>query len=137
MDAPQDTAMFRAEARATARLVAWGLAWLATLALARFGPGLWGDQQVATWTAVVANVVVGFGWVVAFTRFLRALDDLQRKIVQDALAVALGAGWVIGFGYVVTDDAGLLPEDVGIAALPMLMGAAFLVAFAVGKLRYR
>jgi len=138
MHARQDAGSYRAEIRTTGALVAWTLGWAASLALARFGPGVWGDSQpVATWAAVVANLVVGVGWIVAFTRFLRALDELQRKILQDALAVALGAGWVVGFGYVVADAAGLIPVEVEIAVLPALMGAVFLIAFVVGKIRYR
>lgn len=133
----QDTGSSRVELRTAGGLVAWTVAWAASLALARFGPGLWGDSPVATWAAVVANLAVGVGWIVAFTRFIRALDELQRKIMQDALAIALGAGWVVGFGYVAADTAGLIPVEMGIAVLPVLMGVVFLVAFVVGKLRYR
>lgn len=69
------------------------LSWEGSLALARFGLAAWGDVQPAeTWAAVVANLLVGVGWIVAFTRFLRALDELHGKILQDALAVAPGAG---------------------------------------------
>jgi hypothetical protein len=125
--------------RTTARFVLWALAWLVTLALARFGPGLlWDSQQsVASWVAVVANLVVGIGWIVAFTRLLQAMDELQRKILQDALAVTLGVGWVGGFAYVVADAAGLVASDVNIAVFPALLGVVYVIAFAVGKLRYR
>ncbi|MGW2288051.1 hypothetical protein [Streptomyces phaeochromogenes] len=127
------------EIKASAQLVLWTFAWAATLALAKFGPQLLWDppQRVAGWTAVAVNLAVGIGWVVAFTRFLRALDELQRKIVQDALAVTLGVGWILGFAYVVTDDASLVARDVNIAVLPALMGVVFVVAFVVGKIRYR
>ncbi|MFF3713003.1 hypothetical protein [Streptomyces phaeochromogenes] len=127
------------EIKASAQLVLWTFAWAATLALAKFGPQLLWDppQRVAGWTAVAVNLTVGIGWVVAFTRFLRALDELQRKIVQDALAVTLGVGWILGFAYVVTDDASLVARDVNIAVLPALMGVVFVVAFVVGKIRYR
>lgn len=79
----------------------------------------------------------GIGWIVAFTHFLRTIDELQRKIMQDALAVTLGVGWILGFAYVVTDDASLVARDVDIAVLPALMGVVFVVAFVVGKIRYR
>ncbi|MEV4414342.1 hypothetical protein [Catellatospora sp. NPDC049609] len=126
------------ELKATGRLLLWTFAWAATLALAKFGPRLlWDAQQAASWVAVAVNVVVGIGWIVAFTRFLRALDELQRKIMQDALAVTLGVGWVGGFAYVVADTAGLVARDVNTAALPALLGVVFMIAFAVGKLRYR
>ncbi|UUU36754.1 hypothetical protein JIX56_47015 [Streptomyces sp. CA-210063] len=127
------------EIKASARLVLWTFAWAATLALAKFGPQLLWDppQRVAGWAAVAVNLAVGIGWIVAFTRFLRALDELQRKIMQDALAVTLGVGWILGFAYVVTDDASLVARDVDIAVLPALMGVVFVVAFVVGKIRYR
>jgi hypothetical protein len=127
------------EIKAAGRLALWTLAWAATLAAAKFGPRLLGDppRQAASWAAVAVNLAVGIGWIVAFTRFLRALDELQRKIMQDALAVTLGVGWVSGFAYVVADAADLVAREVNIAVLPALMGAVFLIAFAVGKVRYR
>lgn len=137
MDASQDAGRYRAELRTTGGLVAWTIAWAASLALARFGPGVWGESEAASWAAVFLNLAVGVAWIVAFTRFIRALDDLQRKIVQDALAVTLGVGWVVGFGSVVADTAGLVPAGVELAVLPALMGVVFVVAFVVGKIRYR
>lgn len=130
---------YRDSIRSSVRLALWTLAWAATLALARFGPGpLWDSQQpAASWAAVGANLVVGVGWIVAFTRFLRALDELERKILQDALAVTLGAGWVGGFAYVVADSAGLVTYDVNVAALPVLLAVVYVSAFVVGKIRYR
>ncbi|WP_328772479.1 hypothetical protein [Streptomyces sp. NBC_00286] len=127
------------EIKATARFALWTLAWAATLALAKFGPQhLWDPpQRVASWAAVAVNLAAGIGWIVAFTHFLRTIDELQRKIMQDALAVTLGVGWILGFAYVVTDDASLVARDVDIAVLPALMGVVFVVAFVVGKIRYR
>ena len=139
MHAHNETGGYPDSIKTTARLAIWTFAWLATLALARFGPGLWWDSQqsVASWIAVAANLLVGIGWIVAFTRFMRGLDDLQRKIMQDALAVTLGVGWIGGFAYVVADAAGLVAADVEIAVFPALLGVVFLIAFVVGKIRYR
>lgn len=138
MQAHSEAGGHRDSIMTTARLAIWTLAWLATLAVARFCPDLlWEQQPVASWAAVIANLAVGIGWIVAFTRFLRGLDELQRKIMQDALAVTLGVGWVVGFAYVVADTAGLVADRVDIAALPALMGVVFLIAFLVGNIRYR
>jgi hypothetical protein len=99
---------------------------------------LWdSQQQLASWAAVAANLVVGIGWIVAFTHLLRAIDELQRKILQDALAVTLGVGWVGGFVYVVADAAGLVTYAVNIAVFPALLGVVFSIAFVVGMFRYR
>ena len=129
---------YRRSNRATGHLIIWTLAWIATLALARFGPELlWGQQQVAaSWVAVLVNLAVGVGWIVSYTRFLRAIDDLQRKILLDAMAVTLGVGFVVGFAYVVADSAGLV-ADVDVAAFPVLLGAVYFIAFLVGRIRYR
>jgi hypothetical protein len=132
-----ETASFRSSNRATAQLVSWTIAWTATLAVARFGPELLWDSQVASWVAVAANVLAGVAWLIAFVRFLGALDDLWRKIIQDALAVALGVGWVAGFGYLVADAAGLVAHDLNIAVFPALLGVVYLIAVIVGWIRYR
>ena len=138
MEASPATDTYRTELRATGGLLAWGAAWVASLALARFGPGIWGESlPVVTWVAVAVNVVVGVGWIVAFARFLRAIDDLNRKILQDALAAALGAGWVLGSAYVAAEAAGVIPIALDFAALPITMGTVFLGAFLGGKIRYR
>ncbi|MET1052061.1 MAG: hypothetical protein ABWX65_05415 [Mycetocola sp.] len=138
MSTPPNAGSYRTEVKASGGLVVGTLAWVATLALARFGPGLWGEGLwVLSWAAVVVNVVVGVLWIVAFARFLRAVDELQRKIMQDALTAALGAGWVVGFGYVAADAAGLVATEVDVAALPVLMGIVFLGAVVVGRVRYR
>ena len=125
--------------RRTIGLVVWTVAWAASLALARFGPGLlWGSEQhAASWAAVAANLLVGIGWIVAYTRFLQVVDDLQRKILMDALAVTLGAAWVGGFAFVVADAAGLVTDDVDLAVFPVLLGVVYVIAFMVGKIRYR
>ncbi|PZF80084.1 hypothetical protein [Jiangella anatolica] len=138
MEARDEIGSYRESNRATARLALWTLAWAASLAAARFGPELiWDERPAASWAAVGVNVVVGIAWIIAFARFLRALDDLQRKIMQDALAVTLGVGWVGGFAYVVADNAGLVADDVNLALFPTLLGVVYVVAFAVGWIRYR
>jgi hypothetical protein len=124
--------------KASARLALWTVAWTATLALAKFGPRLlWDSQPAATWAAVAINLAVGVGWIIAYARYLRGIDELQRKINQDALAVTLGVGWVAGFAYVVADAADLITYDVNVAVLPVLMAVVYMLTIVVGQLRYR
>ena len=124
--------------KTTAQLALWTVAWVTTLALARFGPRLlWASQPVASWAAVATNVAVGIGWIVAHARYLRGIDELQRKIMQDALAVTLGVGWVGGFAYVVADAADLIAQDVGIGVFPALMAVVYMIAIVVGNIKYR
>ena len=116
----------------------WTAAWVATLALAKFGPeALWNSNAVVSWIAIALNVAVGIGWIVAHARYLRRVDDLQRKIMLDALAVALGVGFVGGFAFSVAHSSGLIDFNADIALIAVIMAVAYIVTTVVGTLRYR
>src|SRR5690606_5367664 len=116
----------------------WTVAWVATLALARFGPThLWDFQATASWTAVAANLAAGVGWIVAHARYIRKMDELQRKIMHDALAVTLGGGWVGGLAYVATNAADLIANEVSIGVFAASLAVVYMVAIVVGHFRYR
>jgi hypothetical protein len=91
---------------------------------------------VASWAAVATNLAVGIGWIVAHARYLRGIDELQRKIMQDALAITLGVGFVGGFAYVVANAADLI-ADVNNGVLPALLAVVYMIAIVVGHIRYR
>ena len=119
-------------------MAVWTLAWMATLALATFGPRiLWDFRPVLSWIAVAANIVVGVGWILAHAHYLRGLDELQRKIQVDAIAIALGAGLVAGFAYAAADIAVLITVDANIALFSTLVAVVYIIGIAVGTLRYR
>jgi hypothetical protein len=128
---------YRESMKATAALAIWTVAWLASLAVARFGPGLFWDeeQQAVSWVVVVVNLLVGAGVIVAFTRYLGKADELDRKIMLDALAVTLGIAWVTGFAYVVAHAAGIITIDIGV--LLAAPGVVFVIAVVGGRIRYR
>jgi hypothetical protein len=121
------------------RLLGGTLAWLATLALAQFGPELlWGQQLPAlSWAAIALNIVAGIVWIVSFAFFLRTIDELERKILLDAFTVTLGAGFVGAMAYAAASSAGLVPEAFSIALFAVFLAVVYLIAFVVGKIRYR
>lgn len=138
MQVHDQTGPDREATKRTGLLVAWTIAWVATVAVARFGPThLWDSQPVASWAAVATNLAVGLGWIVAHARYLRGIDELQRKIMQDALAITLGMGWVVGLAYVVADTADLIARGLTVGFFAVLLGVVYIVAIVVGHLRYR
>ena len=138
MQAHHPTGGDQAAIKNTALLALWTVGWAATLALARFGPAhLWDSQTMASWGAVGLNLGAGVGWNVAHARYLRAIDELQRKIMQDALAISLGVGWVGGFAYVVAERAELVTLEADVGVLSALLGVVYMIAVAAGHLRYR
>ena len=123
-----------------ARLAVWTLVWLVTLAIARFGPDmLWHGQPAASWIAVIVNVVMGVGLILAYARYLRGVDELQQKILLDATAVALGVGLVGGFACAAANSAELIHLNVNLALALLLsgMGVTYALAAVAGTLRYR
>jgi hypothetical protein len=138
VQAERQTGYARNSIKPSALLALWTFAWSATLALAKFGPEhLWDARPAASWAAVSLNLAAGIGWIVTHARYLRGIDELQRKIMQDALAVTLGVGWVAGFGYIVAEAADLIARDGEIGVLTALLGVVYMIAIAAGHLRYR
>ncbi|MCS0498322.1 hypothetical protein [Protaetiibacter mangrovi] len=130
----------RRGARALFVLFAWTAGWVLTLAFARFGPNWWGSEgAVLTWFAVALNIAVGIGWIVAYAWFLRALDELQRRIQVDAMAAALGVGVVGGCatGALISAELLVLDAPAAIAAVVVAMAVGYLVTIAAGTVRYR
>jgi tellurite resistance protein TehA-like permease len=114
------------------------LAWVATMALARFGPeALWDANPVLGWAAIALNVAVGIALIVIHARYLRQVDELQRKILVDGMALALGVGLVGGFAVGAASSAGLIDFDVNIAYLSTLMGVVYAIGAVIGTVRYR
>ena len=122
----------------TAYLGYWTLAWLATTAVAAFGPKLvWDFATLPTVLGVLINVVVGFGMILATRRHLLGLDEMQQKIFLDAGALTLGVGLVCGLSYELLEDIKLITFEPEISHLAILMCVTFMVGMVAGHRKYR
>ncbi len=125
-------------ARNTVHLAFWTIAWVATMALAAFGPKLlWDYHVVLTALGVLLNVCVGIAMVMANARHLRGLDEMQQKIFLDACALTLGVGLVFGSGYELLEDIRLISFEPEISHLIILMGLTFVASTLAGYRKYR
>ncbi len=125
-------------ARNTVRLAYWTLAWLATSAVAAFGPKLlWDFETLPTVLGVLVNLAVGFGMILATRRHLRGLDEMHQKIFLDAGALSLGVGLVCGLGYELLEDIRLISFEPEISHLVILMCLTFLAGMIAGHRKYR
>jgi hypothetical protein len=123
--------------RNTLRLGLWTGAWLITMAIAVFGPILLWQDKVLTGAAIVINVVVGVGMIVANKNHLGGLDELQQKIQLEAMALALGVGLVFGLGYSTMDVTNFISADAEISHLVMLIGLTYGAGVFLGHRKYR
>lgn len=121
----------------TARLRYWTFAWVASMALAAFGPKwLWDYATLPTAIFVIINLALGFGMIIANRRYLKGLDEMQQKIFLDAGALTLGVGLVCGLGYELLAQTKLVPFEAQISHLVILMCLTFLAGLIAGHRRY-
>ncbi|MDG1856858.1 MAG: hypothetical protein P8J66_07600, partial [Verrucomicrobiota bacterium] len=75
----------------TKRLFFWSVVWVLATAGLAFGPkNLWSFNTWLTIIAVLIHIGLGLGMIRAFKQYLLGLDELQRKIQLDAMALSLG-----------------------------------------------
>ena len=125
-------------ARNTVRLGFWTLGWVVTMAVANFGPKfLWGNNESFTVVAILINMAVGAGMILANKRHLQGLDELHRKIQLEAMALSLGVGLIVGLSYSNLDVTNIISADAEISHVVILMGLTYLAGVIVGNRRYR
>ena len=124
--------------RNSIRLAYWTFAWVATMAVAAFGPKLiWDFATLPTIIAVLIHLSVGFGMVLANRSYLHGLDELHQKIFLDACALTLGFGLVCGLGYELLEDRKLIAFEPEISHLVILMTVTFMIGMIAGHRRYQ
>jgi len=115
----------------------WTLAWLITMAIATFGPiFIWDRHTTASAIFIFINFLAGIGMIVAHKRHLQRLDEMQRKIQMDAIAVALGVTLIAGLCYSMLDIANVITFDAEISHLVMLMSFTYGVSIFIGNRHY-
>jgi hypothetical protein len=124
--------------RNTLGLAGWTSAWVASVALAAFGPGIfWDDQPAPTLIAIVVSVMVGVGMLFAHKRHLQGMDELQRTIQLQTMGWTLGAGLVGGVAATLFSRHGLVAFEVEIGHMVAFMAVVYMVGSVAGALRYR
>lgn len=113
----------------------WSILWVGTFLLADAANDRgWITGNTGIIAATIVTTVIGLGWIVSYMRFLQHADELVRKIQLDAMASALGAGFVAGFALILLDSAGIF--DAGIAEVLVVLSATYIVAVLVGIRRF-
>lgn len=120
------------------RLFYWTGCWVLSQALGTFGPRfIWGDNRALTLGAIGLNLGLGIGLILSFIGYLRALDDLQRKIQLESLAMALGVGVVGALSYSLLKFSEIFTFKEEISFVVVLISLSYLVVYAVNTLRYK
>jgi len=122
----------------TLRLFFWSVAWVLATAGVAFGPkNLWNFNTLPTILGVLIHIGIGFGMIRVFKQYLLGLDELQRKIQLDAMALSLGIGLVLGSSYELLEDIKLIPFEPEIPHLLILMSLTYVVGTVLGHRKYQ
>lgn len=123
--------------RNTRQLGVWTFAWVLSMALASFGPKfLWDNNKTLSLLAILLNLGMGFMMIRANMKFLNGLDELQRKLQIDAMAISLGVGIVGGLAYSLLDTTNIIPWDAEISLLVVLISVTYMISLFVNQKRY-
>lgn len=116
------------------RYVIWSLAWMVSFVGATFLLKFsWVSGTPGYIVALLPNLL-GAGAVVAFLRYLRQADELQRKIQLESLGWGFGCGALFMIGYQLLERAGL--PQLGVSDPLLVMFVCWAVATVVLGRRY-
>jgi hypothetical protein len=119
-------------------LALWTFGWVSSMALVTFGPQfIWEGNQVITYLAFFLNLGLGIGMIIANRNHINGLDELDKKITFDAMAIALGVGVIGGLSFSIMDITNMIGFDAEISFLVILISITYLIAIVAGKLRYK
>jgi peptidoglycan/LPS O-acetylase OafA/YrhL len=121
----------------TVKLALWTWSWVATLAMATFGPKfIWDDHVFLTVFAILVNLGNGILMILANKNLFNSLDELQRKIQLEALGITLGLAVIAGLSFSLLDQPNLIPFDAEIGFLVGFIGITYMVALLINRKRY-
>ncbi|NMM47910.1 hypothetical protein [Marinigracilibium pacificum] len=122
----------------TKQLAIWTFAWLLTVALVSFGSKyIWDFNQTYSIAAIILNIIMGVGLILANRKYLKDLDELQRKIYMDAMGLTLGVAVIGGLAYSMLDVTNVIKSDAEISVLVILISITYLASIFIGNYRYK
>ena len=96
------------------------------------------DLLNETWVVwnVVINALIAVGVFLAHVRFYLGIDELQRKIEIEAMAIAYGVGIIVYAEYALLCSTEIISGDVNEFSLLYILVVAQAIALIIGKKRY-
>jgi peptidoglycan/LPS O-acetylase OafA/YrhL len=115
----------------------WTWTWVATLALATFGPEfIWAADSPLTIASIVINFLNGALMIWANRNLYNHYDELERKIHLEAMALTLGVAVIVGLTYSLLDQKNIIQSDAEIGVLVGIIGITYGVAMGINTKRY-
>jgi len=119
------------------KLAIWTWSWVGSLAAATFGyQFLWNQSKVMTLAAIILNLGIGIGMILANRNLFNHFDELERKIHLESLAITLGLTVVVGLTYSLFDLTNIIHNDAEIGMLVGFIGITYLISLLISRKKY-
>jgi len=124
--------------RSTLKLFLWVGIWVASFAIATFGPKfIWDEAAPITWIGCAITILIGVVAILANRNQIRDQDEMLQRVSLEAYAVTLGAVIIVGCPYTILQQNKLVPAELGIPAVMVVMSVTLLISTLVGLRRRR
>lgn len=115
----------------------WTTLWLLSVVSLAFGPKLlWHFAYEVTVSAVFINLILGIKLVSAHKQHLDDMDELQKKVHFNAMAISLGITMILGTIYGLLQPMGFIEEHPTPSNLLFVMGISYLMAVFINFRKY-
>lgn len=122
----------------TRTMAIWTAIWVLSVALAGGGPQkLWDYALVPTLLALLANIGVGIGMILATIRYFNGLDEMMRKIHFESLAMACGLTVVFGIAYELLEDIKLMSGEPQVSFVVIFISLTYLFSVTYRVRKYQ
>jgi len=116
----------------------WTLAWVLSLALLAFGPKyLWDFTPGISIAVIVVNFWFGYKMIMANKMMLDGLDELQRKMHLNAMAISLGVSLVFGAVYGLLEGIRIISFHPNPSNILVVMAVSYIVSLLIGVKKYQ
>ena len=121
------------EAKSSLRVAIWSVAWGGTVALgAAAAVHLPAPKLLVGIAALFIYAGISLGTIRAYIRWLKVLDEMQRKIQLETMAMTLGALWMAFGGLLILNAAEIIYIDRWEVSLLVVLAG---LGMAVGSMR--
>ena len=123
--------------RSNRNIFIWTFSWVVSLAVFAFAPRfVWDFAPVYTLLAAAVNIFLGYKMIIANKLSLEAMDELQRRIHFNAMAITLGVSVVFTAIYSLMEDVKLIQFEPDPNHMLFVMSFCYIICIIIGTRKY-
>lgn len=123
--------------RGTKQLFIWTFAWVLSNAVVVIGSeDLWHFSTTPTVIAIAVNLMLGVKMLFVFKQHLNDMDEMQRKIHFNAMAISLGCTMILGSILGMLEPTKLIQQAPSPSVLLIVMSISYISAVFINLKRY-